>query len=73
MLSTLSISFKLIAIVSFLLISLASTGLLAIVKMQALNDRTVDIATNWLPSVRVLGELPAEFLCYRSDSRLPIS
>jgi hypothetical protein len=55
MLSKLSIRLKLIAVISLLLMALAGTGLFAISKMQVINDHTVDIATSWLPSVRVLG------------------
>src|SRR6266705_2080889 len=69
MLSKLSIRAKLIAIISFLLITLAGTGLLAIIRMQTLNGHTVDIATNWLPSVRVLGEFKAELQRYRGNLR----
>ena len=33
--------------------------------MQVINAHTVDIASNWLPSVRVLGELPADINLFR--------
>ncbi|MEH2482320.1 methyl-accepting chemotaxis protein [Nitrobacteraceae bacterium AZCC 2146] len=65
MLSKRSIRAKLIVVISFLLIALAGTGLLAVTRMQTLNAHTVDIATNWLPSVRMLGELRAEIIRYR--------
>src|SRR5438552_3048067 len=67
MLSKLSIRAKLIAVISFLLITLAGTVLLAITRMQTLNGHTVDIATNWLPSVRVLGELQVQVQRYRNN------
>ncbi|KJC40189.1 chemotaxis protein [Bradyrhizobium sp. LTSP849] len=69
MLSKFSIRAKLIVIISFLLIVLAGTGLLAITKMQTLNGHTVDIATNWLPSVRVLGDMGSEVNRYRLNLR----
>lgn len=62
-----SIRAKLIAVISLLLIFLAGTGLLAISTMQAINDHTIDIATNWLPSVRVLSEFRAELMTHRMN------
>ena len=44
-------------------------GLLAVSNMRAINANTVDIATNWLPSVRVLGELRAGVITYRNVIR----
>jgi methyl-accepting chemotaxis protein len=69
MLSKLSIRAKLVVVISFLLITLAGTGLLAITRMQTLNGHTVDIATNWLPSVRVLGEMRSDINRYRLNLR----
>ena len=37
--------------------------------MRAINANTVDIATNWLPSVRVLGDLRAGVITYRNVIR----
>ena len=37
--------------------------------MRAINANTVDIATNWLPSVRVLGDLRAGVITYRNVLR----
>ncbi len=37
--------------------------------MRAINASTVDIATNWMPSVRVLGELRAGVITYRNVIR----
>ena len=37
--------------------------------MRAINANTVDITTNWLPSVRVLGELRAGVITYRNVIR----
>ena len=47
---------------------MTGVGLLAVRNMQAINANTVDIATNWLPSIRVLGELRAGVITYRSHS-----
>ena len=57
MLSRYSIRAKIVTVAAFLLIAITGMGLLAIVNMRAINASTVDIVTNWLPSVRVLGEL----------------
>ena len=69
MLSNLSMRTKLIAVISFLLITLAGTGVIAVTRMQLLNGHTVDVATNWLPSVRTLGDIRSEILRYRLNLR----
>jgi len=69
MLSKVSIRAKVTAIVALLLASLAGMGLLAIVKMQTMNRNTVDIATNWLPSIRELGDLRTGVITYRNVLR----
>ena len=56
MLSKLSIRAKITSVVALLLVAMAGMGLLAVCNMRAINANTVDIATNWLPSVRALGE-----------------
>lgn len=53
----LTLKFSLIAIVSLLLLIVAGQGVVAVMKIQAVNARTEDIASNWLPSVKVLGQL----------------
>lgn len=55
--------------VAFLLVAMAGMGLLAVRDMQVINANTVDITTNWLPSVRVLGELRAGVITYRNVIR----
>jgi methyl-accepting chemotaxis protein len=65
MLSKFSIRLKIIATVAFLLLALAGTGTFAILQLRAINANTVDIQTNWLPSVRLLGELRAATITYR--------
>ncbi len=69
MLSKLSIRAKIISVVAFLLVAMTGMGLLAVRNMRAINASTVDIATNWLPSVRVLGELRAGVITYRNVIR----
>ncbi len=64
-----SIRSKMIAVISSLLIALAGTGLLAINKMRAINLHTVDIATNWLPSIKALGDLRVTIQRYRVNLR----
>ena len=44
-------------------------GLLAVRNMRAINANTVDIATSWMPSVRVLGDLRAGVITYRNVIR----
>ena len=69
MLSKLSIRVKITAVVAILLFAMAGMGLLAVYNMRAINANTVDIATNWLPSVRVLGDLRAGVITYRNVIR----
>src|SRR5579862_8747312 len=65
MLSKFSIRFKIIATVAFLLLALVGTGAFAIMQLRAINANAVDIQTNWLPSVRLLGDLRASTITYR--------
>jgi methyl-accepting chemotaxis protein len=65
MLNRISIRAKITAVIALLLLALAGMGLLAVQNMRAINASSVDIAHNWLPSVRVLGELRAGVLTYR--------
>ncbi len=69
MLAKFSIRAKITAVVAFLLIAITGMGLLAVKNMRAINANTVDIATNWLPSVRLLGELRAGVITYRNVIR----
>jgi|SRR5664279_5675813 len=69
MFSKLSIRAKIIAVVSLLIAALAGMGLLAAKELQAINGNTVEIATNWLPSVRMLGELKTGVVSYRATMR----
>src|SRR5512138_1874827 len=69
MLAKYSIRTKIIAVVAFLLVAMTGMGLLAVKNMRAINANTVDISTNWLPSVRVLGDLRAGVITYRNVIR----
>jgi len=69
MFAKLSIRSKVITVVAFLLVALAGMGLLAVHNMRSMNANTVDIATNWLPSIRVLGELRSGVITYRNVVR----
>ena len=69
MLSRLSIRTKLIALVSLLLLAVASMGAFAVVEMRSINASTQAIQNNWLPSVRLLGELRTQSARYRAVLR----
>jgi len=69
MLAKFSIRAKITAVVALLLFSLVGMGLLALKNMRAMNANTVQIATNWLPSIRVLGELRSGVIAYRGVLR----
>ena len=63
--SKFSIRTKIIAVIAFMLVAMAGLGLLAIRSMQAINAHTEEVSGNWLPSVRVLGELRADINLFR--------
>ena len=65
MLARFSIRAKITTIITFLVFALVGMGLLAVMSTRAMNANTVEIATNWLPSIRVLGELRASTMDYR--------
>ncbi len=44
-------------------------GALSAMSMRSLNANTSEIASNWLPSIRALGELNAGLMAYRSILR----
>ncbi|KQT25644.1 MCP four helix bundle domain-containing protein, partial [Bradyrhizobium sp. Leaf396] len=69
MLAKLSIRAKITSVVAFLLIAMTGMGLLAVMKMRSMNANTVDISTNWMPSVRVIGDLRAAVITYRNVVR----
>ena len=63
--SAFSIRAKVIAVIAFMLVAMSGMGLLAIRSMQSINAHTVEIASGWLPSVRVLGELRTDINLFR--------
>ncbi|MGA2996011.1 methyl-accepting chemotaxis protein [Bradyrhizobium sp.] len=69
MLSQLSIRAKIISLVSLLLLTLAGMGLLSATSMRSLNANTREIASNWLPSIKALGELHADVITFRAIIR----
>ncbi|QQO12996.1 MCP four helix bundle domain-containing protein [Bradyrhizobium diazoefficiens] len=69
MLATISIRAKIISVVAFLLVAMTGMGLLAVTKMRSMNASTTDITANWMPSVRVLGEIRAAVITYRNVVR----
>jgi len=64
-----SIRTKITTVVAFLLVAMLGMGLLAVADMRAMNANTVDITTNWMPSLRVLGDLRAGVITYRNVVR----
>jgi len=69
MLARLSISAKLFAIVAFLFVGIATIGGFAFLQMRAINAAAQDIQTNWLPSVRWVGEMRVQSARYRGVLR----
>ncbi|QUS39407.1 methyl-accepting chemotaxis protein [Tardiphaga alba] len=69
MLASLSIRAKISIVVTFLLLAMAGLGVLALSKMRSINANTTDIATNWLPSMKALGQLRAGTITYRNVIR----
>ncbi|WP_375464593.1 methyl-accepting chemotaxis protein [uncultured Methylobacterium sp.] len=53
----LSIKATLIGIIGILALAIAGQGLFAAAKLRTVNTSTVEVAADWLPSVRWLGEL----------------
>jgi len=69
MLSRLSISAKLFAIVTFLFLVIASIGGFAFLQMRSINAAAHDIQAQWLPSVRWIGEMRTQSARYRAVLR----
>jgi methyl-accepting chemotaxis protein len=69
MFSDLSIRAKIICVAAVLLATTIGMGLLAVKNMRSINANTLDITTNWLPSIRVLGDLRAGVITYRNVVR----
>jgi methyl-accepting chemotaxis protein len=69
MFSNLSIRAQIICVAAVLLATTIGMGLLAVKNMRSINANTLDITTNWLPSIRVLGDLRAGVITYRNVVR----
>ncbi|QDM18669.1 HAMP domain-containing protein [Tardiphaga sp. vice352] len=69
MFATISIRTKISAVVAILLLVMSCMGALAIKQMYGINAATVDIASNWLPSIRTLSELRSATIAYRGVIR----
>jgi methyl-accepting chemotaxis protein len=66
MFSKLSIRTKIVSVVCLLLLALAGMGLLSARSMRSLNANTEEIAGNWLPSIKAVGELNVGAVYYRN-------
>ena len=65
MLSKLTLRGKMIAAFSFMALLMALLAATALLKLAALNANTVDIGTNWLPSVETLGDVNGDVALVR--------
>ncbi|MBR1252291.1 MCP four helix bundle domain-containing protein [Bradyrhizobium sp. AUGA SZCCT0240] len=65
MFARLSIRTKIVSAFCLMVALAAGLGLFSIRQMDLINQRTIDIQTQWLQSVRLLGELRAWTLTYR--------
>ena len=69
MLSGFSIRGKIIAVVSILLVAIATVGLVALNEISAVNSRLVEIQGNWLKGVLSLGEMQTTVLLHQTAIR----
>uniref|UniRef100_Q07KT3 Methyl-accepting chemotaxis sensory transducer n=1 Tax=Rhodopseudomonas palustris (strain BisA53) TaxID=316055 RepID=Q07KT3_RHOP5 len=69
MFANLSIRAKITAVVAFLLVTMVGIGLLSVASMRSINASAVELRSDWLPSVRLLGELKIQLVSYRSILR----
>ncbi len=69
MFSKISIRSKIVSLVALLLAALVGMGILAALDTRSINANTNEIAINWLPSIKTLGELNAGVIRYRSVLR----
>ena len=65
----LSIRTKIVSVVCLLLLALAGMGLLSARSMRSLNANTREMASNWLPSIKALGDLRGDAVMYRAIIR----
>lgn len=63
--NNLTIKQKLIALASFVVVALIFVGGFSLYKMYRANVELEDIANNWLPSVKAIGEIHYDFADYR--------
>jgi methyl-accepting chemotaxis protein len=63
--SKLSIRFKIVTVIGFFIVSMSVLGLVAVRSVQSINAHTVEISGNWLPSVKVLGDLRTDINLFR--------
>ncbi|ABE37574.1 chemotaxis sensory transducer [Rhodopseudomonas palustris BisB5] len=69
MFATLSIRAKITTLVAALLIAMTCLGGLGILKVRSMNFAALDLATNWLPTIKMLGNLRYNVLNYRTAIR----
>jgi len=69
MFSKFSIRTKIVSLVCLLLVAVAGMGALSAMSMRSLNANTREIASNWLPSIKALGELNAGLMNFRAVLR----
>ncbi|MGP9813196.1 methyl-accepting chemotaxis protein [Rhodopseudomonas sp. NSM] len=69
MFARLSIRTKITTLVAALLIAMSGLGGIGLLKMQGINAATVEITSNWLPTVTTLGDMRAEVISYRMKLR----
>ncbi|PYE99918.1 HAMP domain-containing protein, partial [Rhodopseudomonas faecalis] len=69
MFAKLSIRTKITSLVIMLLLALSGLGVIGLMQMRSLNTSTVDIGTNWLPSIKELGNMRTSIALYRNALR----
>ncbi|MCK1395712.1 methyl-accepting chemotaxis protein [Bradyrhizobium sp. 1] len=69
MLTRIAVRTKIVFVVSILIVVMIGSGLWSARMMRSINAKVSDIQTNWLPSVRTLGELRASTINYRNVIR----
>jgi methyl-accepting chemotaxis protein len=69
MLAQFSIRAKITIVICSLLFAMTAMGLFAVIRMQAIYASATEIQTDWLPSVRALGDLRSEINSYRNVIR----
>lgn len=57
---------KIMAAMGVLLMIIIGLGIFSMIKLSAVNDRSTEIAKNWMPSIEHLGELQTEIMRYRT-------